>query len=164
MNLRPQVLVVVFLLVGACNSKGGCGPEEPSAPGEDCNFAAKNSDGCDGTSACLNGVCAKLCTSNRDCGGGECKTYVGTYTGDTTHACSPPAGGSTGGGTGSGGSSGGCVPNSRNCTTLTNQCTSNSTAQAACYCAAACACANSCDSCEQSNRASAQQLGTTCSY
>ncbi len=78
------------------------------------------------------------------------------------------SGGSAGGGTsgssgssGSGSSSGGTAA----CQGLVNQCSSCGTCQAPCYCAAACDCHYSGDSsCEQSNRASAQQLGTTCSY
>lgn len=53
----------------------------------------------------------------------------------------------------------------QNCNNLTGECSANPNAQAPCYCAAACDCACAGDSgCEQANRASAAQLGTTCSY
>jgi hypothetical protein len=66
-------------------------------------------------------------------------------------------------GSGSGQQSAACS-SSAACDALTAQCAST-ISQAPCYCAAACACKCASDaSCEQKNRASAQSLGTTCSY
>jgi hypothetical protein len=74
---------------------------------------------------------------------------------------SASSGGTSDGSSGSGGGS--CNQNA--CTDYMNMCSGNPTSQAPCYCAAACDCACSSDStCEQQNKASAAQLGTTCTY
>lgn len=122
-----------------------------------------------------------------DCGDGYCcpsafpyccanSAWCGKTAADCTEVDTPKplptvntggsSGGRSSGGTSSSGGSGGGTPAScNNCPGLENQCASCGACQAVCYCEAACLCNCSGDSaCEQQNRASAQSLGTTCSY
>lgn len=75
-------------------------------------------------------------------------------------AASPSSGGASSGGASSGGT---C--NQSACDAYTNQCAQQQASQAPCYCAAACLCQCSGDSsCAATNRKSASDLGTSCSF
>jgi len=153
------MLLPVLLIIGACVDT------EPGAAGEECNFDAEGTDGCDAVSICSSGICHQLCSSpnpaSPECGGGACSTFERTFTGEQFTACENPTGGGntvTTGGVTTGGTTSGDPNCSNNCSSA---CTGDVPEQACFYCQAACLCRCSGDNvCADENAASACQLGT----